>query len=100
MDLNDKDYEIRIITLGDPGVGKTSIFKRFVYDEFDEDTLSLIGLGFTNKELILKSNEKIKLNYLIQGDKKGINIYQKIIIEMLMEFCLFLPMIMNSLLVI
>ena len=28
MALDDKDYEIRIITLGDPGVGKTSIFKR------------------------------------------------------------------------
>ena len=61
-DINDEsDKVINIITLGESGVGKTSIMKRFVYGTFEEDTLSTIGLNFGFKDIILSDNKKIKL---------------------------------------
>ena len=70
MALNDKEHEYKIIALGDSGVGKTSIFKRFAHDKFDDDTLSTIGLAFADKELILKNNEKIKLKLVDTGGQE------------------------------
>ena len=55
---------IKIITLGETGVGKTSILKRYVYNSFEEDTISTIGLNFGIKEIILKDNTKIKLSLI------------------------------------
>lgn len=51
----------KVITIGDSNVGKTSIIRRYVYNVFDEDTMSTIGLSFSFKEVILKSGEKINL---------------------------------------
>ena len=55
---------VKIITLGETGVGKTSILKRYVYNSFEEDTISTIGLNFGIKEIILKDNTKIKLSLI------------------------------------
>ena len=51
----------KVITIGDSNVGKTSIIRRYVYNVFEEDTMSTIGLSFSFKEVILKSGEKINL---------------------------------------
>ncbi len=59
MSQNEK-LELKIITLGDSGVGKTSIIKRYVHGVFEEDTLPTIGLGFYFKNLTLNGT-KIKL---------------------------------------
>ena len=53
-----------IITLGESGVGKTSILKRFVYDRFDEENISTIGINFAFKEIALKNNTKIKIRVI------------------------------------
>ena len=50
-----------IITLGDAAVGKTSIIRRYIYDSFDENSLSTIGLQFSFKTLTLKNKKAIKL---------------------------------------
>jgi small GTP-binding protein len=42
--------------LGDPGVGKTSLIKRFVYDEFDDEYLETIGTKITRKEVQIKKS--------------------------------------------
>ena len=55
-----EEPEFKIITLGDSGVGKTSIIKRYVHGFFEEDTLPTIGLGFSFKKLTLNGT-KIKL---------------------------------------
>ncbi len=64
---NKKDFskdnsipEFKLITLGDSGVGKTSILKRFVNQKFDEDMISTIGFGFSSKQITLKNGSKIK----------------------------------------
>jgi len=66
----DKNQEFRIIALGDSGVGKTSIFKRYANNKFDEDTLSTIGLAFANKELTLKNKEKVSLKLVDTGGQE------------------------------
>ena len=54
--------EFNIITLGDPGVGKTSIFKRFLDDGFDPNQLSTLGVSFSSKVITInKRNLLLKL---------------------------------------
>ena len=45
MSKNKKEEKkiFKIITLGDSGVGKTSILKRFVTGKFEQKTLSMLG---------------------------------------------------------
>jgi small GTP-binding protein len=54
----------KIITLGDSGVGKTSIIRRFANNIFDENILSTVGVGFGFKEVELKNKKKIKLKLI------------------------------------
>ena len=54
----------KIITLGNSGVGKSSIIKRFISDKFEAKTISTIGFGSFNKEITLNNGKKIKLNLI------------------------------------
>lgn len=45
---NDYDVMIKIVLLGESGVGKTNIFQRYVNDEFSENTLATIGMDFVS----------------------------------------------------
>ena len=56
-----QQIDYRIITIGDSGVGKTSIIRRYVHSIFDEDSLSTIGVSFSYKEVVLKDKDKVKL---------------------------------------
>ena len=58
------EYEFTIITLGDCGVGKTSIIKRFSYDLFDEKVMTTVGVGFSYKTITLKNGKKVKLKLM------------------------------------
>ena len=51
----------KVITIGDSNVGKTSIIRRYIYNVFDDKTMSTIGLSFSFKEIELKSGYKITL---------------------------------------
>ena len=61
---DENDLVFSIIEVGDSGVGKTSIFRRYVYDTFDENTMSTIGLQFSFKEITLANNKTLKLKLL------------------------------------
>ena len=65
--------EYKIITIGDSNVGKTSILRRFVYNVFDSDTSSTIGLSFSFKDVTLKNGQKVKLKLV---DTAGQERYQ------------------------
>ena len=54
----------KVITLGDSGVGKSSIIKRFISGKFETKTISTIGFGSFNKEIELKNGTKMKLNII------------------------------------
>ncbi len=67
QEKKNEDEEIlilNIITLGQSGVGKTSIINRYVYNKFDPDKISTIGINFAFKEIILKNNKKIKIKLI------------------------------------
>ena len=53
----------KIITIGDSGVGKTSIIRRYVFNNF-EDNLSTIGVNFTFKDATLKNGKEVKIKLI------------------------------------
>lgn len=45
---------VKICLIGDSGVGKTSLIRRYVYDMFDDKYIQTIGTKVTKKEIHLK----------------------------------------------
>lgn len=54
------DNLFKILIIGDSGVGKSSILRRFCDDEFDEKQLSTIGVDFKVKYLSV-AGKRLKL---------------------------------------
>ena len=72
----EKKVKISVITLGDKGVGKTSIIKRIHDDSFQEIMLSTIGIDdFFIERNYTKRNIKIALCF---KDTAGQELYKKI----------------------
>jgi small GTP-binding protein len=63
MKKKEKEHleEIKLILLGESGVGKTSIIQRYLYDQFDPETSPSITMNFAEK-VINVENKKVKLN--------------------------------------
>ena len=60
-----KNIECRIITLGNTGVGKTSIIRRFLEDKYDNSCTSTIGIECSFKKITLEEeNVEIKLKLI------------------------------------
>lgn len=49
MAAPDRRVKAKVSLVGDPGVGKTSLIRRFVYDTFDDRYLSTIGTKVTKR---------------------------------------------------
>ena len=58
------DDSMKVITLGESGVGKTSIIRRYIHNIFDENNLSTIGLNFSFKEIKLSDGNIIQLKLI------------------------------------
>ena len=54
----------KVITIGDSGVGKTAIIRRYIYNDFEEKAMSTIGVSFGFKEVILKNGKVVKLKLI------------------------------------
>ena len=61
--------EFKIITLGNMGVGKTSIIQRFVNDTFNENQISTLGVRFSFKTIEIKKTN-IKLIFIDTGGQE------------------------------
>ena len=48
--MSKNEIMFKIITLGDSGVGKTSIIRQYANNIFDENFLSTVGVGFAFKD--------------------------------------------------
>jgi small GTP-binding protein len=56
----------KIVLLGDNAVGKTSLIRRFVFDQFEDSYIATIGSKVTMKEVKLRWRKKnIKLQFMI-----------------------------------
>ena len=51
VENEDPDYLLKIVLIGDSGVGKTSILSRFARDQFNPDSKTTIGVEFATKTL-------------------------------------------------
>lgn len=84
-----KLYQRKIVLLGDPGVGKTSLVRRYIFDTFHKDYMTTLGLTLNSRtfdypgsrvKLIIwdiagqKSRRQIGLRYL-QGASGAILAY-------------------------
>ena len=58
---NENKISFKIITIGDCGVGKTSIFRRFIYNTFDPNCMSTVGLNILIKDVELSDGTIIQL---------------------------------------
>ena len=69
----DESIMFKIITLGNSGVGKTSIIKRYVFNQFDQSAISSIGVIFSFKDVLIEGdkNKKVKLKLIdTAGEEK------------------------------
>jgi small GTP-binding protein len=62
----------KICLIGDGGVGKTSLIRRFVLDQFDDKYLATFGTKVTKKNVeIQKNNDEMVNLYLLIWDVMG-----------------------------
>ena len=52
-----EDYKLKIVIVGDSGVGKSNLLKRFTSNEFNENSKATVGVEFLSKSY--KINDKI-----------------------------------------
>ena len=58
----DSQYEsLKIVLIGEAGVGKTSIISQFIEKSFQEDIESSVGGSFSSKTLIVDDNQLLNL---------------------------------------
>lgn len=75
---NLKTVEYKIILLGDSGVGKTSIIKKFINNEFNEDIKCTIDINFLYKSIKIDKNLYTKLKiYDTAGQEKYRSLIKK-----------------------
>ncbi|MFX0021134.1 MAG: GTP-binding protein [Candidatus Hermodarchaeota archaeon] len=56
-----KSYSFKVIIVGPPAVGKTSLLNRFVHNEFNLSYQLTIGVDFLTKTLAYEQSKKAKL---------------------------------------
>ena len=66
----EKLYEIKIVLLGDPAVGKSSIVQRFCQDKFEENYKLTIGGAYLQKDVKLKNGDTLKLHIWDTGGQE------------------------------
>lgn len=54
--MSGKNYQFKIVLLGEGCVGKTSLMLRYVQDKFNEEHLSTIQAAFIKKKIRIGSN--------------------------------------------
>ena len=59
---DDYDYLIKIVIVGDSGVGKTNLLSRFSINKFEENTRNTIGVDFTAVDLKI-SEKSVKAQF-------------------------------------
>jgi len=73
------DLVKKVCLIGDPGVGKTSLIRRFVLDQFSDDYLSTIGAKVTKKEKFIDvKQEDLRIHLVLMiWDVAGQKEYQQ-----------------------
>ena len=75
--MSEPKYTFKILTLGESGVGKTCILRRFVENKFSKNHLATIGIDFKTKTIYIKGNE-VKLKNILS---RKVHYFQKLYIS-------------------
>ena len=77
----DNDFEeIKMILLGESGVGKTAIIKRYLYDQFNEEKSPSDSMHYVEKDLVVKK-KKDKIKYMGYYRPREISFFVQIIFK-------------------
>jgi small GTP-binding protein len=57
MDAPEADFLVKIVLIGDSGVGKTNLLSRFTRDQFNPESKSTIGVEFATKTLEVEGKQ-------------------------------------------
>lgn len=69
-----KKYTLKIIIIGEPAVGKTSLVKKFITGQFTKDYRSSIGTNIFTKKIKLEKDNDIKIQlWDIAGQERWIS---------------------------
>ena len=60
MESSEPDFLLKIVLIGDSGVGKTNLLSRFRGDQFNPNSKSTIGVEFTTKTLKVAREKKTR----------------------------------------
>ena len=50
------DFKLKIVVVGDSGVGKTNLIRRFIQDDFQSNSKSTVGVEFFSKSFKMNDN--------------------------------------------
>ena len=79
--INENIDEVKIILLGNCGVGKTNIITRYVNNEFREDEIATLSSYYVTKKLVI-NNKKISANiWDTAGQEKYMSVTKMLIQE-------------------
>jgi len=66
----ERQYEIKIVLLGDPAVGKSSLVQRFCVGKFEDKYKITIGGAYLQKDVKLKNGDTLKLHIWDTGGQE------------------------------
>ena len=64
-----EEYKFKVCLMGEPGVGKTSLIRRYVYGVFSEQYLKTIGTNIYKKELSFDGKKVTLMIWDIMGEE-------------------------------
>ena len=74
--MSTSHYVYKIMILGDPSVGKTSLIRRYVEERFSEEYITTIGVDFLKKEVKVLGVADVSEKALRFAKKIGVkNVY-------------------------
>jgi small GTP-binding protein len=76
-EVQGKKYIFKIVLLGDPGVGKSSLITRFVHNRFQASYLMTIGVDILSKQLFVGKDEVLFLISDIGGQERFASVREK-----------------------
>ena len=67
-------HRAKVVLLGEPGVGKTSLVQRFVHSVFSEKHKSTLGVKVDRKTVVLDGTSVALLIWDMHGETEGLSI--------------------------
>jgi small GTP-binding protein len=68
--LSEKRFVFKIMVIGDPSVGKTSLIKRYVENAFSEEYITTLGVDFLKKDIIIDKTTVSLVIWDVAGQSK------------------------------